>query len=298
MIKLIACDLDNTLLNAYHELSKEDSDVIKNVINSGVEFMVATGRSYEGAKDLIEVFDIYCDYVVLNGAMIRHRDEGVVLEIPMASGMLRQVIELLEEEDMCYHMFTSKGNATTNVKRVHDEVLLHMMRNNMSKEEALSMIEKGKFGSFDEEIRDVEAYLELSPVVYKVEVFAVDESKQEQVRARLKLISGIEITNSVADNIEITCVEAQKGTTLLKYCDMHGIQKEEVLVFGDSLNDLNMMSSFPNSIAVANATKQILDTANYCTDSNVNHGVAKVLKELLNDLNGMDFLKHFKKDTI
>lgn len=298
MIKLIACDLDNTLLNAHHELSKEDSDVIKDVIKAGVQFMVATGRSYEGAKDLIESFDIYCDYVVLNGAMIRSQKEGVVLEIPMGNAMLSQIIDLLEGEDMCYHMYTNKGNATTNVPRVQQEVMMHMMRNNLSKEDAISMIEKGKFGSFAEEINDIPAYLSSNPVVYKVEVFAVDANKQAHIKDCLMNIDGIEITNSVADNIEITCVEAQKGTTLLKYCTMHGIKKEEVLVFGDSLNDFNMMSSFPNSIAVANATQQIMDASKYCTDTNVNHGVTKVLKELLTDTTDMGFLKHFKKGAI
>lgn len=298
MIKLIACDLDGTLLNEMHELDKEDSIVIEDIIRAGIKFMIATGRSYEGAKNVVEPYGIACDYVLLNGAMIRTHEEGIVYEVALTNSMLKTLITILQEEDMCYHMYTKEGMVTFDAPRFYKEALAHMMRNGLSEENAKDVLEKGKFGSFDIEVDDIDAYLDREPIVYKIELFSVSEERQKHIVKRLRELKGLEITNSVADNVEITCTEAQKGLSLLKYCESHGIQMDEVLVFGDSLNDHNMLSTFPNSFAVKNATPQIRETASYMTDTNVEHGVTNVLKAVLKHPQDMNFLKAFKKNTL
>ena len=298
MIKLVACDLDGTLLNAEHDLDKDDSIVIENLMNAGISFMIATGRSYAGAKDIVEQYGLSCDYVLLNGAMIYTPKEGVVYEVAMEQSMLATLIDILQEEDMCFHMYTKQGMVTLDAPRFYREALTHFMRNGLSEEVAKDMLTKGKFGSFDLEIDDTKAYLDTQPVVYKIELFAVSAQRQKQVVERLHTIEGIEITNSVADNIEITCSAAQKGITLLKYCEVKGIKKEEVLVFGDSLNDHNMISSFPYSFAVENAIPEIREAAGFITYKNTEHGVVAVLKSLLENPNDMNFLNNFKKITL
>ena len=85
----------------------------------------------------------------------------------------------------------------------------------------------------------------------------------------------------MADNIEITASDAQKGLALKKLCALQGLQPDEVMVFGDSLNDLSMMQEFRYSFAMANAADVIKEAASYQTLSNAAHGVAHVLDQLL-----------------
>lgn len=294
MIKLIACDLDNTLLDAAHELCAEDAAIINAIQDAGIEFMVATGRSYEGAKELIEPSGIRCDYVVLNGAQIRKQCGAILEQTPLGNDILRPLITMLREEDMCFHMYTDVGTVTFDAQRGQNEGLKHLMKNGFTRDEAMTIMTKGKFGSYDKEYENEEAFYEDAQNVYKLEMFLEDMQKQDSIRKKLAEISGIEVTNSVVDNIEVTSYEAQKGKALLAYCAHHGIQKEEVLVFGDSLNDLNMIEEFPNSFAVENAVDTILKKANYVTKSNLQHGVAIVLNEVLRGAGDDAFLKDFK----
>lgn len=295
MIRLIACDLDNTLLDEHHELNKEDALVIKQIQEQGIHFMVATGRSYEAVQELIGAMGIQCDYILLNGAMIMDKEGRIMQETPLPKGMRNELVTMLLEKDLCFHMYSDCGTITFDAQRGSREALHHMMKNGMTKKEAEQIIMMGKFGVYDKEYGSIEEFFAHDPKVYKFEMFLENLDQQEKLRHELMRFQGIEVTNSVVDNIEITSYDAQKGIALSHYCEKHHITKEEVLVFGDSLNDMNMISIFPNSFAVANATAAILEQANYHTASNVEHGVSLVLKEVLKHKEGNDFLKNFKK---
>ena len=101
------------------------------------------------------------------------------------------------------------------------------------------------------------------------------------MRIQLQALKHTAVTNSIADNIEITAAHAQKGLALKKLCEEQGLHPDEVMVFGDSLNDLSMMQEFRYSFAMANAADIIKEAANYQTRSNAEHGVAYVLERLL-----------------
>lgn len=296
MIKLIACDLDGTLLDGSHELQVEDSQVIEEIQKAGIQFMVATGRSYEGAKDLVETYGVCCDYVTLNGALIMDKHGNVLEETPIPYDTLKELITMIRKENLCFHMYGTQGTVTFDAERGRREALRHLMNHGFCEEEALMIQTKGKFGAYDKEYESEEAFYESKPVIYKIEMFMEDQQEQQSFKKQLTRVQGIEVTNSVVDNIEITASAAQKGIALKSYCQHHNIANDEVLVFGDSLNDLSMMEEFTGSFAMENAIPCIKDKANYITDTNVNHGVIKVLRALLQNQGNVDFLKNFKKD--
>ena len=71
-----------------------------------------------------------------------------------------------------------------------------------------------------------------------------------------------------------------KGTAIDKYCKIFSIPKEKVICIGNDYNDIPMFKSSGMSIAVKNATEEVLELADYITDSNNDDGVAKVLEKL------------------
>lgn len=283
MITLIACDLDGTLLNSKHLLPKENVEAIKNIQKAGIRFMAATGRNYQSVAPLFEEQDLTCDCLLLNGALICDASGNAIFEQPMHKEMSIKIIDILEQENMCFHVYAKEGIITSDGKRGRMEFRKHMLGQGMSEEEIDAFMESSSFGIYDREVEDMHAYIVEDSTLYKIEVFGNDHDKLEATRLKLMEVEGVAVTNSVADNIEITNDKAQKGISLQEYCRKQNIQEDEVVVLGDSLNDLSMMKMFHHSVAMANATQEIKDAANFETGTNDEFGVALVLQKILKE---------------
>ena len=85
MIKVIAADMDGTLLNSGHTISEQTYQTIQDVQQGGIRFMIATGRDYPSASDTLKNFPLDCDWVTGSGAEIRNRDGELLQTIPMFS---------------------------------------------------------------------------------------------------------------------------------------------------------------------------------------------------------------------
>ena len=82
MIKLFASDMDGTLLNEKHVISKENAHAVKQLQAAGIEFIIATGRDYNMVRFLLDPHDIQCRVIGLNGATVYDVD-GTLLEVQM-----------------------------------------------------------------------------------------------------------------------------------------------------------------------------------------------------------------------
>lgn len=295
MIKLIACDLDGTLLNANHQLSQTSVNTIRTLKQKGIEFLVATGRSYESAAVLFKPYELECPYILLNGAMINDTDGHTVYKDPIKVAQVKEVIETLDSLDAYFHMYTAKGVASKMEDRCKEIFMAHLIREGNSEKMARKIMDEAKFGKIDLRIHDYQAFLNTNIEVFKIEVFAMDDKEIQFIRQHLQKIPQIILANSVADNIEITNLHTQKASALKHYLNMHDLRHDEVLVFGDSCNDLEMIKEFPHSFAVNNAIEQVKEVANYECESNIQEGVCKVLQNVIQDNTSLDFLKAFKK---
>ena len=102
------------------------------------------------------------------------------------------------------------------------------------------------------------------------------------INEELSKNSKIAVASSFPTNLEITDVEAQKGPVLKSYIESLGYTMDEVMVFGDSMNDYSMLSmDFGATVAMENADPEIKKVAKYITKSNEEYGVACAIEELL-----------------
>ena len=281
MIKLVACDLDGTLLDEQHEISKENAGAIKRLQSSGIEFITATGRTYDSVVPLLSTHNIECEHLLVNGAVMKDRQGVTFYEKSMSLSHVHQVVDILKEEDLCYNLYTKEGTLTPDIEKAKKEFVSHMKMNGMKEEEIMEVMERHSFCRYDREIHDMEAYLKELPVIYKMETFGGTKEIAGKVREKLGMIPGLALSDSISENVEITEHSAQKGLTLLRYCKTKGIQPNEVIVMGDSMNDLSMMQLFPHSIAVGNASEMIKKAASYVTKSNCEMAVAYVIDQML-----------------
>lgn len=280
MIKLVACDLDGTLLDEEHKVPKENAIAIKRLQDAGIQFMTATGRTYDSVAPLLEPYGITCVHLLVNGALMKDQDGKILYENPMELSHVKTITDILIKEDLCFNLYTQGGSMTPDIEKARREFIEHMKQNGMQEAEIIEMMEQASFCQYEREVNDMEAFLKESPIVYKMETFGGDVEVSRRVRKKLSEVEGLALSDSISENIEITKHSAQKGYTLKHYCDEQGIKLDEVVVIGDSMNDLSMMKMFPHSVAVANASSMIKEAAHYITKSNHEFGVAHVLNQI------------------
>ena len=288
MIKLIASDMDGTLLNSNHEIDKETVVAINKAEEAGIIFAISTGREYDNVEPLLKVNDIRCQCVLMNGAEYRDEEGNILEEINIDIKSATKIINILQKEKVSARIFTSKGIYTTDTK---EEALQEMVYRTisfhpeLSKEEAIEIAKIQPYFTELNYISNLDEFLSGNIEVRKFVAFHSDTELINKMKRVVGEIEGIAVSSSFKDNIEVTHVTAQKGIILAKVAEKMGFKREEVIVLGDSFNDYSMFTEFSESVAMGNAIPEIKEVAKYITDTNDNFGVAKAIYKVLeNDL--------------
>ena len=97
MIKVIASDMDGTLLGNDHKVAPETLKAIHEACDAGIRFMIATGRNFKGAMEELKETDIVCDYIVGSGAEVRDQKQQIVSTAPLSMELCEEIYENLKE---------------------------------------------------------------------------------------------------------------------------------------------------------------------------------------------------------
>ena len=188
MIKVIASDMDGTLLGDDHRIAPETLKAVKEAVNAGIRFMICTGRNFAGAMQELEGTDLVCDYIVGSGAEVRDPEQNVVLTYPMSMELCRRVYRVIREYPVsmviCTNGYDYRIGTTDEVEEsiLLEAMLFHM---NLSREEVkktpvyLRMIERTKI------IADLAELEEKGVPVYKLFLFSEDRAMLEESSAIL-----------------------------------------------------------------------------------------------------------------
>lgn len=104
----------------------------------------------------------------------------------------------------------------------------------------------------------------------------------KEIEGKIQKNPNLAVASSFANNLEITDAKAQKGPVLKEYIESLGYTMDEVMVFGDSMNDYSMFSmDFGATVAMENADERIKAVAKYVTKSNIEDGVAYTIEQYL-----------------
>jgi Cof subfamily protein (haloacid dehalogenase superfamily) len=286
MIKLIASDMDGTLLNEKHKIDKETVVAIKSAEETGIVFAISTGREYDTVKPLLVENNIRCQCVLMNGAEYRDEEGNILEEINIELETATKIINILQKEKVSARIFTNKGIYTTDTK---EEALKEMLYRTLSfnpeltQEEALEIAKSQPYFVQLKYIEDLNEFLSSGIEVRKFVAFHRDIELINKMKRVIGEINGIAVSSSFKDNIEVTHITAQKGIILAKVAEKMGFKREEVLVLGDSFNDYSMFTEFTESVAMGNAIPEIKKIAKYITDTNDNLGVAKAIYKILEE---------------
>lgn len=284
MIKLIASDMDGTLLNRDGQISEENCKAIKEAQELGIQFVIATGRNFNSVEPLVKARGLKCEYILMNGAEYRDSDGNILESININKSKAKTIVDIISNAGMSAEIYTTDGIYTTHTEeRALTEFAYKVQKlNNVDSYEKATEIAKRIMITLKiKYIKNTDEFLESKVQIRKIIAFYKDVNIIESAKKQLKSIEGLEISSSFRENIEVTDERAKKGLILQKVIKKYEIEKEDVMVLGDSFNDESLFTSFPISFAMGNALPEIKAISKYVTDTNNNDGVAKAIYKMI-----------------
>ena len=289
MIKLIASDMDGTLLNHNHKIPKENVELINYAKNQGIEFVVATGRAYYEALPALNEENINCDVISFNGGIVYDKNGNIISITPMLPKDLYYTIEILKSFDISYQLYTKNTIYTKSIE-TDINAYIDLIRSNgydpdveHLRAEAQQKLDVG----YITEVENIELYLnekENPPI--KIIAISNDISKLENAAKLLSENTSISVTSSGANNIEIMHKNATKGEALKEIAKIYGINLENAVAIGDNLNDQAMLDIVGYSVAMKNGNTILKEQAKYVTEkTNSEGGVADTIFKLIEENN-------------
>ena len=289
MIKLIASDMDGTLLNSDHKIPKENIELIKFAQKNGIQFVVATGRAYYEALPALNDENIKCDVISFNGGIIYDKNGNIINITPMKLKDLYYTIEILKSLEISYQLYT-KNTIYTNSIETDITAYIDLIRANGEepneqhlRQEARNRLALGHITEVD----NIELYLnqENNPAIKVIGI----SNDLEKLKHATELLSGndnISVTSSGANNVEIMDKKATKGEALKIVADIHDVNLKNAIAIGDNLNDQAMLDIVEYSIAMKNGNKDLQKTSKFITEkTNSEGGVADSVMKLLKEKN-------------
>lgn len=269
MIKMVVSDLDGTLLRSDFSLSMMNVDVIKKLIQQEILFLPASGRCFSDIQTIFLPHGISCGAIEVNGAQVRDEKGRILLSNRLSSTQVERCISLMEQIGLSIQIFSEEGvfayEDALNVQKDMDAVISR----NMGKT-AISKL-MPELSKHDLSLQSV----------LKLETMNLNEEKLRSCEKLLEDVPDLCVSSSVRGNLEITNIAANKGVALRILIDGLKIKEDEVVIFGDSMNDASLFENFPLTIAVENAHPYIKDRASeICASCNEN-GVGQWLKKHL-----------------
>ena len=285
MIKVIASDMDGTLLGDDHKPAPETLAVVQRACDSGIRFMIATGRNFPGAMAELKDCGLVCDYIVSSGAEVRNPRQQVVAVHPISMELCRTIYEEIKDYPISVTFCTDGNDYKIGTPEEIEESLMlqmHLFFSDLPREELVQTETYQRIIRSTKTVSDMDELEAAKVPIYKLFLYSEDKGMLGELKQRLEQNKEIAVASSFPTNLEITDVKAQKGPVLKEYIESLGYTMDEVMALGDSLNDLSMIEmDFGATVAMANAEPEVKDAAKYITKSNTEFGVAYAIDRLL-----------------
>ena len=269
MYRLVLSDLDGTLLNHEKQLSERTIQTVDKLIKKGIRFVPATGRLDVMAKPYLKAMKGTDNVIGCDGALVRNRKTGETLyENTLPADVCRRVFEICRTYGLSYYIFTK--DCLVGDDRKNDRLRIHQKFNQtVEKDEMIPILFTDQLETFVEDhpvckivaSHEKTKYLDLTAEIIKREI-AVDATR-----------SGRHVLGIKAEGVS-------KEAAMEKLADSLRIRLDEIVAFGDEVNDIGMLRKAGLGIAMENADDIVKQSADDTTSSNDDDGVARKLEQI------------------
>ena len=258
-VKLIATDMDGTLLNSKHEVSDDFFELFSQIKSHNILFVAASGRPYYSMVDKLSKIKDEIFIVSENGGLGLKNDE-LFLSNPIETHNLLEVITLVTTLKNAHPVFCARNTAYVK-----------------SKSEKLIALLNEYYSNF----RMIDDVSEIKEDIYKIALYH-EESSERFIYPHVKHIENrFKVKVSANHWVDISENKANKGHAIALIQDTYNITPEETMVFGDYNNDIEMLKLAKFSFAMKNAHPNVKAVANFETKSNDERGVEYILKQII-----------------
>ena len=290
MYKLIAIDLDGTMLNQYGAVTENTKEAIKKIQEKGTEVIIVSGRPIDSIKTIAKEIQSEKYFISGNGAILYDiKKQEIIYENTLKKSKVLDIIKICEENSIFYTIYTEKEIIS---KSLNFNVLYYNKENLNKDEENKTHINL---------MEDIYDYIRNREE--KIIKFTICDNNQaifNSIMRKLKEIEEIEVldvshmsrktikqgTEEFAIEYYYTEISAQnvdKWSALEILMEKTGIKREEIVTIGDNINDKKMIENAGLGIAMQNGSPEVRKIAKYIAPDNNDDGVAKVLEMLGNE---------------
>ena len=264
-IKLFVTDMDGTLLNSQHIISEENKQAVQEAAAAGVTVTIATGRAYSTTLDYAKELGVDVPIITYNGALIRtvkgkelfasYLEPAVVEDVLRYSFSRDWYVQLYNHTENSDHLYIEKSCEFSN----YYEVMVGAKGDPVGREGMLHHCSH----------------------VPKMLVMTKGDAETKAVLAELQSVFGNRIFPVQSNEVfaEISGENVNKGAAVLHLAGIMGIKADEIMVIGDSHNDLPMMKVAGKRVAMGNADETVKNICDYLTSDCDADGVAAALRK-------------------
>lgn len=245
--KLLALDMDGTLLNDEQMISDENRDWIHKALDAGVTVCFSTGRGFQSALPFAELLGLDTPMITVNGSEIWRKPHVLHHRTLMNPADVERMHKLaLHYGEPWYWAYSVEG--------------IFNKEKWISPESGYDRYHWLKFGFYTE-----------------------NDFTRNAIREELESWGAFEITNSSPYNLEMNPLGVSKATAVRELCSLLGIEMSQAIAVGDSLNDIAAIREAGLGVAMGNAQAAVKEAADAVTLTNNEHGVAEVIRKFIFD---------------
>ena len=265
-IRLIASDVDGTMLPANGAISEDLRRAIARCLERGIPFLLSSGRWIGALGRIIERCGVGGQpMIIANGAAVLGPDGVPLREWTLDEADARRAYDVMRRFDVQINSYVRDGLYCLNTHVLARQAT--MIRDYLGTGHArLSLDDPAAFDAF------------ALTAPYKLEAMTEDPELIRKVRAALRE-TGLAVTHSSSRNVELMAPGVGKGQALRWLAGRMGIPLDKCMAFGDNANDLDMLSVVGWPVAVGNAEAAVKAAARIVGPADVDDGVARVLFE-------------------
>lgn len=259
-MKLVVSDLDGTLLNQFSEISDETKIAIKKLVDSGVDFAIATGRGIDSVRRFKERIGYKNIYLICNnGANIYNKEEEIIFEQIISGEVIEKLIKYFREKQVTYNGFYKKNLYT-------DE----------GEEKSILTIETG-FNLV--RLKEAKEFPFMTKMIVKDDPEIIKKLRDDM---KSKFSDLIDITISQPRCLDIVHKDCSKGKGIKLISEKLNIPLEDIMAFGDGENDYDMLKVVGHPVIMENGLESLKEKIKNQAPKNSENGVAKYLEKYFN----------------
>jgi len=267
MIKLVVSDMDGTLLNSEGNISDVNQKAIQQVRDSGVPFVLCTGRIFSAAYPYAVHLGLKAPVIGCNGAIIKSPETGEILYLnEMKTEIVHKVVDIFRKYDYYFHFY--------------DEDTVYAEKHGPLFDYIESMSKKlGGTGIQTKLLPDVKEVIGKSVKVLKMGFNLTDEDISLKIIEEVKQLTGLTVVQSAPSLMDIMNDDVSKGHAIKALADIYKINTDEILAMGDNDNDIEMLQTAGIGVAMDNANDGVKAAADDIAVHHEEDGVAWTLEK-------------------